>query len=191
MHAAVCAAFGASCAALSENKTEVIISSPVSYRHRLAPGMWDTVSCSIAFADLYVDVSPPRTFWEQAHAVRQQLLEWMKDQKLFGSWSAIEAASQAERDDSNFLHRARRDMKSYDLSISNLGRQPIPGRCGDLTIEAIHSAACVPGEIVVNLCVLGGTMYITLATRGLSRTTNDAARQMVASALTRLSMLPP
>jgi hypothetical protein len=191
VHAAVCAAFGASFAALSENKTKVIISSPVSYRHRLDPGVRDTVSCSIAFADVHVDLSPPRSFWEQAHAVRQQLLEWTTDQKLFGSSFTIEEASQAEWDDSRFLHRARRGMGSYDISISNLGRQPIPSRCGDLKIEAIHSAACVPGEIVVNLCALDETMDITLATSGLSRAANDAARRMVASALSRLSMLPP
>src|ERR1043165_8705620 len=85
VHAAVCAAFGASFAALSETKTKIIISSPVSYRHRLDPGVRDTVSCSVAFADLHVNVSPPGSFWEQAHAVRRQLLEWRTDQKLFAS----------------------------------------------------------------------------------------------------------
>lgn len=190
VHAVVCAAFAAAYAALSEGKREVIISSPVSYRHRLDPGVRDTVSCSIAFADLHVNVSPPGSFWEQAHAVRQQLLEWTTDQKLFGSAFAIEAVSQAERDDSRFLHRVSRDVKRYDLSITNLGRQPIPSRHGDLTIEAMHGAACLPGEIVVALGAFDETMYITLSTSGLSSAESDAARRMLASALARLSMLP-
>jgi len=190
VHAAACAAFAAACAALSEDKTEVIISSPVSYRHRLDPGVRDTASCSVAFAGLHVNVSPPGSFWDQAHAARQQLLEWTTDQKLFASSAAIEAANQAERDDARFLHRVRRDTKRHDLSITNVGRQPILTRYGDLTIEAIHGAACVPGEIVVALCALDETMYVTLATSGLSSAESDAARRMLASALARLSALP-
>jgi hypothetical protein len=190
VHAAVCAAFAAACAALSEGKTEVIISSPVSYRHRLDPGVRDTVSCSVAFADLHVNVSQPGSFWEQAHAVRQQLLEWTTDQKIFGSAFAIEAASQAERDDARFLHRVSQDVKRHDLSITNIGRQPIPTRHGGLTIEAVHGAACLPGEIVVALGAFDETMYVTLSTSGLSSAENDAARRMLASALARLRMLP-
>jgi len=190
VHAAVCASFGESIAALSENKTKVLLSSPVSYRHRLDPPARDAVSCSVAFAQLHVELSPPKSFWEQAHAVQQQLLEWKTDQKLFASASAIEEMSQAERDDSRFLERVRQDGPSHDISISNLGRQPIPSRYGDLTIEAIHGAACLPGEIVVALYTLDETMHITWVTRGLSSAANDAARRMVASALSRLSMLP-
>jgi hypothetical protein len=190
VHAAVCAAFAAAGAARSEGKTQVIISNPVSYRHRLDPGLRDTVSCAVAFADLHVEISPPGSFWEQAHAVRQQLQEWTTDQKLFGPSFAIEALSQAERDDARFLDRVRREMKSYDLSISNLGRLPIPSHQGDLTIETVHGAACVPGEIVVVLGALDETMYVTLATSGLSGAANDQARQMVASALSRLRALP-
>ncbi len=189
VHAAVCAAFASACAALSEGKPEVSISSPVNYRHRLDPGVRDTVSCSVAFADLHVKVSPRGSFWDQAHAVRQQLQEWTADHKLFASSSAIEAANQAERDDARFLHRACRDVKRHDLSISNVGRQPSP-RYGDLTVEAIHGAACVPGEIVVALGALDDTMYVTLATIGLSSAENDAARRMLSSALDRLSTLP-
>ena len=81
-------------------------------------------------------------------------------------------------------------MKGHDLSISNLGRQPIPSRHGELTIEAIRSAGCLPGEMVINLCTLDDTMHITLATNGLSRAENDAAHRMVASAVARLRMLP-
>ena len=191
VHAAVCAAFGAPFAALSENKTKVMISSPVSYRHRLDPGVRGTVSCAIAFADIQLDLSPPKSFWEQAHAVRQQLLEWTTDQKLFGSSSAIEEANQAERDDSRFVDRARQYTKSYDISISNFGRQPIPSRYGDLTIEAIHSGGCLPGDIVINLITLDETMSLTLLTSGLSLAANDAVRRMVASALSRLRTLPP
>lgn len=190
VHAAVCAAFAAARAAVSEGKTEVLISSPVSYRHRLDPGARDTVSCSIAFADLHVNVSPPGSFWDQAHAVQQQLLEWTTDQKLFGSAFAIEAASQAERDDGRFLDRVSQDTKRHDLSISNGGRQPIPTRYGDLTVEAMCGAACVPGEVVVTLSMLDETMYITLATSGLSSAENERARRMLASALARLRMLP-
>lgn len=190
VHAAVCAAFAAACAEPFEGKAEVILSSPVSYRHRLAPGVRDTVSCSIAFAELRVNVSPPRSFWEQAHAVREQLLPWTTDQQLFGSAFAIEAVNQAERDDARFLHRASRGMRRHDLSISNIGRQPIPSRHGDLTLEAIHGAACVPGEIVVSLGAIDETMNLTLATSGLSRAESDQARRMLASALARLRMLP-
>ena len=137
-----------------------------------------------------MNVSSPGSFWDRAHAVRQQLLEWTTDQKLFGSAFEIEAASQAERDDDRFLHRAHQGTKRHDLSITNLGRQPILTRHGDLTIEAIHGAACVPGEIVVALCTLDETMYVTLSTSGLSSAENDAARRMLASALARLSTLP-
>lgn len=191
VHAAVCAAFGAAFAELSENKTKVVISSPVSYRHRLDPAVRDTVSCSIAFAEIYMDLSTPKSFWEQAHALRQQLLEWTTDQKIFASSAVIEGASRAEPDDSRFLDRTRQGMNSYDISVSNLGRQPIPSRYGGLTIESLHGAACMPGDIAVNLFTLDETMHITLATSGLSRAANDAARRMVASALSRLSMLPP
>lgn len=189
VHAAVCVAFAAACASRSGSKPEVIISSPVSYRHRLDPGVRDTVSCSVAFADLHVNVSPARSFWDQAHAVRRQLLEWTTDQKLFASSAAIEAASQAERDDARFLDRACRDVKRHDLSITNVGRQPSP-RYGDLTIEAIHGAACVPGEIIVALVAFDETMYVTLAAVGLSSAEQEAARRMLASALIRLSTLP-
>lgn len=188
VHAAVCAAFGASFAALSETKTKIIISSPVSYRHRLDPGVRDTVSCSVAFADLHVNVSPPGSFWEQAHAVRQQLQEWTTDKKLFGSSLAIEEASQAEQDDASFLHRVHRE-KSHDFSITNLGRLPMSSRCGDLTVESVHGISCLPGEIVVALGTLDETMHITLATIGLSSAETDAARRMLASALAHLSML--
>lgn len=189
VHAAACAAFGGALAARSEARTKVIISSPVSYRHRIDSGLRDTISCAIAFADLHVDRSAPGSFWEQAHAVRQQLLEWKTDQKLFGAAFAIEAVSQAEPDDSSFLRRVRWGMKRPDLSISNLGRQPIPSRYGDLTIEAFRGAACLPGEIVVSLCTLDETMHVTLATSGLSSAENDAAHRMVASALACLRML--
>ena len=191
VHAAVCAAFGESFAAVSEDKTKVIISSPVSYRHRLDPGVRDMVSCNVAFTEVHVDLSPPTSLWEQARAVRQQLLEGTTDQKLFASSFAIEEASQAERDDARFLYRARRLAKSYDISISNLGRRPIPGRYGDLTIEAIHFGAVLPGDIAINLLTLDEAMCITLVTSGLSRAANDAARRMVTSGLSRLSAQPP
>ena len=54
-------------------------------------------------------------------------------------------------------------MKRHDLSISNLGREPIPSRYGNLTIEAFRGAACLPGEIVVSLCTLDEIMHVTLA----------------------------
>ncbi len=189
VHAAVCVAFAAACAALTGGRPEVTISSPVSYRHRLDPEARDTVNCSVAFADLHVNVSPPGSFWDQAHAVRKQLLEWTTDQKLFASSAAIEAANQAERDDARFLQRACRDVKRHDLSISNVGRQPSP-RHGELIIEAIHGAACVPGEIVVALGAVDETMYVTLAAIGLSGAEREVAHRMLASALARLSTLP-
>jgi hypothetical protein len=194
VYAAVCVAFGEAFAALFENKTKVTISSPVSCRPRLAPSVREAFSCSIAFTRVHVALSPPSSFWEQAHAVRQQLLEGTTDQKLFGPLSVIEEANKAERDDSRFLHRARQrrhHMDGHDISITNLGRQAIPSRYGELTIDAIHGGAGLPGEIVIALFTADDTMHVTLLTRGLSGAANDAARRMVASALSRLRMLPP
>jgi hypothetical protein len=65
-------------------------------------------------------------------------------EELFGPLTVIEEANKAERDDSKFLHRARQrrqQMESHDLSISNLKRQPIPSRYGDLTIGPLAASA--------------------------------------------------
>ncbi|HWO17771.1 MAG TPA: hypothetical protein VNO30_03310 [Kofleriaceae bacterium] len=190
VHAAACAAFGAAFAEVSGNRDAVVISSPVSYRHRLDPAVRDTVSCSIAFAEIHLDLTAPGSFWDQALAVRQQLLAWTADDKIFAASAAIEEASRAERDDVRFLERTRQGANRADLSVSNLGRQPIPSHYGDVTIDALHGAACLPGDIAVNLFTLDETMHITWATSGLSRAANDAVRRMVASAITRLGVLP-
>jgi NRPS condensation-like uncharacterized protein len=183
LYAAVCAAFGRSFAALFKNKTKVIILCPVACRPRLDPSVREAFSCSVAFTRVHVDVSPERAFWEQAHAVRQHLLEGTTDQKLFGPLAAIEAAHRAERDDSQFLRRVAQNGESHDIAITNLGRLSIPSRFGDLTIEAIYGGAGLPGEIVIGLYTVNDTMCVTLSTNGLSREENDAIRGMVASAL--------
>lgn len=190
VHAAVCAAFGAAFAALFEKKTSVTISSPVNCRPRLDPSVREAFHCAVAFSRVHVDVSPERAFWEQAHAVRQQLLEGTTDQKLFGPLATIEAAHRAERDDAQFLRRVHQNGESHDISITNLGRQPIPSRYGDLTIEAVYGGTGLPGEIVIGLWTVDDTMHVTLFTNGLSREENDAIRAMVAPALSRLRMLP-
>lgn len=190
VHAVVCAAFASAFAATCERKTKVAISSPVSYRHRLDPAMKDTVCCAIAFAHLHVELAPPKSIWEQAREVRQQLTEWSTDQKLFGPASELAQASQIEKDDTRFLEQARQSFNRYDFSLSNFGRQPIPSRYGALTITAVHGAGALPGEIVITLATLDETMHITWMTRGLSRAASDAADQLVAAALARLGAIP-
>lgn len=193
VHAALCVAFAEAFAALSGDKPAVTISSPVSLRPRLDPSVREAFSCSIAFTQVHVARAPPGSFWEQARAVRQQFMEGTTDSQLFGSLGMIEGANKAERDDSQFLHRARQRlqrMERHDLSISNLGRQPISSRYGELTIEAIHSGAALPGEVVITLFTVDDTMHVTLLARRPSRAENDAARQMLALALSRLSTLP-
>lgn len=189
VHAAVCVAFGEAFAALFGKKTKVTLSCPVSLRPRLDPSVREAFNCSIGFTRFHVDVSSESAFWEQAHAVRQQLLEATTDQKLFGPLAELEAAHRAERDDARFLHRVSQHGDGHDLSITNLGRQTIPSRYGELTLEALYGGSGLPGEIVIGLYTIDDTMHVTLSTNGLSKEENDTARRMVALALSRLGGL--
>ena len=188
MHAAICAAVGPPLAALFAGKRTVTISSPVSYRHCLPQDHAErALGNFLTTAEISMDCSASRPLWERARAIYRLLSEQTADEEVLRAVSSFETVSQEYTDDEAFLRRTGQNTARYDISISNIGRQPLPTRYGELTIEAMHGGSCLPGELILFLVTLDGTMHLTLMSNRLSATANDNARRVLASALEQLS----
>ena len=177
VHAALSTAFLRAFGELKGDGWKRKLQSPVDLRKRLNSPVGEAFGLFVNLAEIEVNCSPKRDFWEVARDIKQTFIQLTKDKNIFRSlieanimMDAIGPSVSPETVASSFMTVA------YDLSITNLGRLVFPTQSGPLHLDALYgpSLGGNPEDIVLGVNTIGEKMHFTLSFTSLKLNASQA-----------------
>ncbi len=160
VQAGLCAAFALPFAERHPDRPLRCIETPYNLRNRLTRPVDDVYGVFISLVYSQVDCTPGRNRWDIARQFGQSLTS-VTDEQLF----SIPIVMMQVADGPLPMPVIGFD---YDVSISNLGRVPIPARYGNLSLESIYAPTMNvddAGHRILGVSTFEGCMRCTFTSR--------------------------